>query len=564
MFPLREALQMPEFRLVRIIAGREGLDRPIRWVHIVDIPEITPWLRGGELLLTTGYGWPREPSIERQTIRALNDLALAGILFETGKFIRRVPKVVCDEADQLGLPILVAPYEVKFIDITEAIHRAIVEKQYAHLNQLEQIHRVLTKATLEADDLQDIADVLSGLLHRSVTIENDQLQMLAHSELNETTDQARADTLKLGRTPPSIIQALERRGELRRLKEAREPIKVPPIPEIGMASRVVCPVRTAHDLLGYVWIIEGPESLGVLDIRALEQTAALVAMHMLRQQTVASVESRIRQTFVDALLRNEFGRSASLQERARLVGFNPSDDYVVGILTISPSAERGRRWAPSGQDEFDQRELYARAIRNQLDALSLPSFMTYLLNQIVFFLPASRGWSGTRATAERLWEAVGVMEPSIPLMLTFGDIHRGAGGVARSYSEARRLVELANPMTGLFLSHEHPLLELLHSIDRSALEKLQAELTAKLGGQGHDRILRRTLLTYLSAGFNIQATAKVLGVHRNTVRQRLSTIRQSPVLSIDDPKFWLELILLEEAGNYRPLDNGTSAADSDS
>ncbi len=39
---------------VRLLAGEEGLELPVRWVHISELLDPTPWLSGGEVLLTTG------------------------------------------------------------------------------------------------------------------------------------------------------------------------------------------------------------------------------------------------------------------------------------------------------------------------------------------------------------------------------------------------------------------------------------------------------------------------------------------------------------------------------
>ena len=60
---------------VRLVAGEAGLDTPVRWVHISELEDPTPWLSGGELLLTTGLqletprpsatswrGWPTTSS----------------------------------------------------------------------------------------------------------------------------------------------------------------------------------------------------------------------------------------------------------------------------------------------------------------------------------------------------------------------------------------------------------------------------------------------------------------------------------------------------------------------
>ena len=39
---------------VRLVAGEAGLENAVRWVHISELADPTPWLSGGELLPTTG------------------------------------------------------------------------------------------------------------------------------------------------------------------------------------------------------------------------------------------------------------------------------------------------------------------------------------------------------------------------------------------------------------------------------------------------------------------------------------------------------------------------------
>jgi len=546
MITLREALRLEALNKVEVVAGVQGLDRCIRWVHIVDIPEITPWLHGGELLLTTGYGWPRDPHVQRKTVRALNDLSLAGILFETGKFIRKVPLIVRREANRLDLPILEAPYEVRFVDITEAIHRAILERQYAHLSHLERIHQTLTRAMLEADDLQGIADALSGLIGKPVMIEDTEFRVLAYAGVAGQTDQTQTETIQRRYTAAHALQTLDDRRILRRLQEAQGALRLPAVPEAGMEPRVVCPIRTARDLMGYVSILEGALPLSDIDVRAAEYTATLAALHILRQQAVASVENRVRHTFVDALIRGEFERSAGIRERARLLGFDPEGEYAVAVLTIAPSATRGRRWALSGRSDFELRERYGRALRTALESLGLVQFVTFLLNQIVFLLPAAGGWKQVSLYLERLWHTLRAQDPDVPLILTVGEIHRGAGGVAHSYSEADTLVE-AVPMNGVFLYHEHVLAQLLHRVDPAVLKKLHRDTFERLGDRD---ALGTTLLTLLSTRFNIRAAAEVLGVHRNTIRQRLMRMRQGHEVPLQDPKFWAQLVLVTEAEKY--------------
>ncbi|MBX6383552.1 MAG: PucR family transcriptional regulator ligand-binding domain-containing protein, partial [Microbispora sp.] len=39
---------------LKVLAGRSGLDRPVRWVAVSELEDPTPFLEGGELVLTTG------------------------------------------------------------------------------------------------------------------------------------------------------------------------------------------------------------------------------------------------------------------------------------------------------------------------------------------------------------------------------------------------------------------------------------------------------------------------------------------------------------------------------
>jgi purine catabolism regulator len=46
---------------LRPLAGEASADRPVRWVHLSELEDPTPWLKGGELLLTTGGGIGTSP-----------------------------------------------------------------------------------------------------------------------------------------------------------------------------------------------------------------------------------------------------------------------------------------------------------------------------------------------------------------------------------------------------------------------------------------------------------------------------------------------------------------------
>src|ERR1700683_5615072 len=78
---LRQILDLEVLRRagVRVVAGADQLDRPVRWVHIAEIADIAQLINGGELLLTTGMGIDRTPSAQRRYLTEIAEAGAAGV-----------------------------------------------------------------------------------------------------------------------------------------------------------------------------------------------------------------------------------------------------------------------------------------------------------------------------------------------------------------------------------------------------------------------------------------------------------------------------------------------------
>src|SRR5918998_832950 len=103
---------------LELAAGADAAAAPVRWVHISELQDPTPWLSGGELMLTTGI--PLDTAAkQRAFIRILADRNLAGLGFGTGFSHKSLPKALVDEAKKRDFPLFEVPYSVPFIAITE-------------------------------------------------------------------------------------------------------------------------------------------------------------------------------------------------------------------------------------------------------------------------------------------------------------------------------------------------------------------------------------------------------------------------------------------------------------
>ncbi len=110
------------------MAGAERVSAPVRWVHSSELADPTPWLRGGELLLTTGR--PLEDAPER-FVELLADSGLAGLGLGLGFGFDECPPEARAAADRLGFPVFTIPYEIPFIAITEAVFTGLSNQRVA-------------------------------------------------------------------------------------------------------------------------------------------------------------------------------------------------------------------------------------------------------------------------------------------------------------------------------------------------------------------------------------------------------------------------------------------------
>jgi PucR family transcriptional regulator, purine catabolism regulatory protein len=135
---------------LELVCGEEAAQTNVRWVHSTELQDPTPWLKGGELLLSTGIqlGGPKS---QRELVERLADHDIAGLGFGTGFAHKRLPAALVTAAKKRGFPLFEVPYELPFIAITERVFARLLDERYE-----------LLQRTMVGDVL---AEVLTGHLY---------------------------------------------------------------------------------------------------------------------------------------------------------------------------------------------------------------------------------------------------------------------------------------------------------------------------------------------------------------------------------------------------------------
>nr|WP_196925567.1 PucR family transcriptional regulator ligand-binding domain-containing protein [Micromonospora ureilytica] len=191
-FPtVREVLALDPVRhgAPRVVAGDDGLDRPVRWVHVAEVPDIATLLGGGELVLTTGIGLPGDDAGLRAFIGDLADVGVSGLVVELGRrYVSGVPRVMAAAAERRGLPLVELRRATPFVRITEAVHALIVDAQLTELRATEEIHQRFNDLSVEGADAAEVIRQAAELSGCPVVLENLSRQVLGYDPAGESAE----------------------------------------------------------------------------------------------------------------------------------------------------------------------------------------------------------------------------------------------------------------------------------------------------------------------------------------------------------------------------------------
>jgi PucR family transcriptional regulator, purine catabolism regulatory protein len=169
MLTVGDIAALPELSL-EVAAGADGLANQVRWLHVSELGDPTPWLEGGELLMTTGLGIGETAPSQREYVRRLSRHGLAGLAFGAGFGFAQTPPALAAEADALGFPVLTVPYEVPFIALTKAVSTHLANEELERVTRALEVHERLAQTVLEGGGLYTLLAVLGDSVGCSLAL----------------------------------------------------------------------------------------------------------------------------------------------------------------------------------------------------------------------------------------------------------------------------------------------------------------------------------------------------------------------------------------------------------
>ncbi|RFU70674.1 PucR family transcriptional regulator [Peribacillus saganii] len=480
---LRELLRLPVLKDAKVISGEQGLDRAVRFIDIMEVPDVKEWLREGELLLTTAYAIRHDPSLLPELVELLEKAGAAALAIKPERFLQDMPAEMIRLSNDYNLPIIEIPSGIAYMDITHAVMEQIIDKQASMLRRSDEVYKTLTTLVLENRGIQAVADTVSKLLKSPIRVID-----------------------KIGET---IVSSPSN------------------VPLTATSDNRNWDIAVDKQFVGKLIIEKG--HLDELELICVEHARLVFSLELMRRKTALDTEIRLRGDFIEELLTGLPLSKQELVNKGRQFGLTPdcvwqtaiieadqlffdnSSEYIMELGELIEQ-ESNKRGIKSHLHKQGNRIVLLLASHNREDIIGEQVYRTKHLESWSLILnPIISGWKGFRIGYGgecKLW------------------------AVQKSYLEAKKAIRIGSRLDKnkqIFTFEEIEMFQLL--IDASEYINMDEFVEKKIGkicdyDTKHNTDLVTTFYYYLASGGSLLDTAKHLYIHRNSVKYRIDRIKE--------------------------------------
>ncbi|WP_057915017.1 PucR family transcriptional regulator [Peribacillus muralis] len=515
---IEEILLRKYFNLTDIIAGSSGIKRHVKWVHCMEVTQISHLLNGNELILTTGLGWKNCEDTFLSYLNQLIDCNAAGLCIEIGSNMMTVPQCAIDLANEQQFPIILFHEEVPFVEITQDIHSLIINQQYQMISNLENYSQQLNKNLLEIDHYEPILKFLHSYLHVQVTLIFNESDM-------------------------AIIPRTKKKEAYQMVADYYEE-------KTNHDKRIL---RQAIQVLGEeyaeLFIYSDERELTDFDSLILDRTATALAQHLLRELYIEDKKMSEESKWLTNWIEGEFSDEAI---RERLFYIDSKMQLDGGIVCICKQHARNNKSAAKLDKTY-----FKIMFRTVFEQYGFQVFPVEIDHQLAFILGDNRSsedWKSrvTSAVDRMMKMDLGSRNRMGQLSIGFGKHVQCLSEIYKSYETAGETLLLQDRVPeesrSIFYQdlHMHRMISLLNK--HGNLEETVHEYLGPVieYDRQHNGELMPTLKTYLACNGSKQETSKLLFIVRQTLYHRLEKLEK--LLGSDfmrsDKRLGLEFMIL--------------------
>jgi PucR family transcriptional regulator, purine catabolism regulatory protein len=539
---VREALSLDLVDRLTVVGGEEGLDRVIKLVNVIEVPDIMDWLIDGEFLMTTGYSFREYPEMMNNLIPRMGEVNCAALAIKTKRYLNEIPREIIDSANKYNIPLLEVPFDLSFSEIIAPILGVVFNKQFKILQKLEQAHRKLMDLALNGSPLEELCKETGKLISNPVAIVDREGFLI----VNEDCPDKHKFEQFFSDCSVEIKKEKLRFGNIKEVQYSLETASGSDRPLIIKAIRI--PIIADKYQYGHMVAVLNNQ-IYEPDILTIERAATIAALEFTKHKAIYEIEKSYYSDFLEILLSCDFENVGEVVNRGKV--FDIDLEQPTAVIIINDSSF----------NEIEDIKKYMGITGSRSKEGLLKEINAFLRNKegsnliagikgnnivIVSAVAADKTLLSLKSTVQSLFEYLqNSMRRNMHLNVGVGKAYKDLRKINRSYEEAREALKIAqlSEQPSVVFFDNLGFYKILSEKNRDELERFVDELLQPLFDYDRNKKgdLIKTLETYFETNRNLKLTSTRLFTHYNTVLYRIKKIEELINLSLDNPEDTLNL-----------------------
>ena len=530
---IADLLAKKELMPINLVAGNTGRYREIRSITMMDAPDIIPFLRANEFIITTAYHLKNNLPYFNELIVEMAKIECAGIGIKKNRFLYELPQEILQLAEQLHVPFIELPEHLSLGQINLIITEMILHSEASLLTYAMDIHRKFTDIIFKGQGVIQLIKHLGLVLNREVQLISQFLRPVQLTQQYIRALDVIQKTMKNGFSYPLFTNS----AWYFSIVEDRSSYNLYPI-EINNEKNFILMIEGFID--------EKDTKLQLI----IEQAINVLSFAILQEKALQQQKRNIRnQQFFD-LLENTQLSNAMIKSKAEELHITVQRPYVCIVGRLH---QIGELHPYQTQTLLDQIHHFCEG---SFQSIRMPMHVFTVRNEFIFIYELQDAKADFRLFISELFK-----ELATSITQYFNQqVSFGVSNMMQNFIDIHRAVKEAQSAVLFIGSHKElvsfykrkEINELLQMIPENDLMNFQQMLFKPLMILPIDEqlMLLETLYQYLENHCQISETAKTLFVHRNTVIYRLEKCSMLLKMDLKDPEVTIQLRLALRIRNH--------------
>ena len=491
---LKDVLRLGRLNECEILSGHAGLDRKVTSITILEVPEVTNWLKKGELLLTSFYNLQADDESLRQLINQINTIGAAGLAIKPSNYIGEMPEVILQESEKLSLPIIFIPENINYAEILYPVVHRLFDDKVILQEDVNLATSTLEELLVNGDSIDEFLRNFEAILKTDVTIES------GISRFN----------FNLGDTNVRKLTSKEES----RLEQLKKPLRIERESDDKTFDCLVAPILIEGKYMGNVTVWDISENMITFDYAVVEKASNLLSIELLKILIEQDIKINHENDFLREILFSSSFHQKYLKEFSDAFNLDHESDYYSilieayndGMLNSSKIQESSfYSFVKSDKDNIltGRIENYYCIIRSS----------KYVKEEIEIY-------------CDKLYNNFS----SLLKNFSVGEVGSGLKGIQQSFEQAKYsmgFTEIDDRRNNVIFYDELGVYKLIHIWDgKKELDEFYDSIFSRLLIDKKSEELMETLQQYFLNDGGLKKTAEKLYIHINTLKYRIKKIEK--------------------------------------